>query len=193
MKLIDSIPFTLPNQKRGIFQDNFAATGAANVEHRVSGGTISRLFTGISLNATTLINSDLFISQSANSKDFEAEVLVRNLGITFDLRPLIFRYLSSAERNFIRIDTAGVITLRKTVANVSTIVATGTKTCIQNKFNKIGVRAYGANVEVFLNDVRIINAQEPAQKNNSRFVLQVVGSAVGTAKGEWSYLSIRAL
>ncbi len=192
MKLIDSIPFILPSQKRGTFQENFASTGAPS--YVITNGVKVSLPTGISLSSNTTSSCELAVPTTFSSKDFEAEVLVRSLNnTTSDLRVLVFRFLNASNRIFIRITTAGAITLVKTVAGVATTVATGTKTCVQGKFNKIGVRAYGANIEVFLNGARIINAQETAQKDNNKFLLQAVGTGASTARAEWSYLSIRAL
>ena len=183
-----SRPIALPVFKSGRWYDDFAVTGASDPGYSLVGAKEST--SGILLKATTGTSSDLSLPPWLNFKNFEAEMISRLISGTQTL--MQFRYLNGSNRLFITINSSGNLLLTKGVGGTYTVLGSISGVSY-GSWNRIGLRAVGLLVEVFLNGIKKISVTEIDNINNAGLIISSYNPTIGIAQSEFQYLAIKPL
>ena len=186
MQIIKSRPIPLPVWKSGKWYDDFAVTGVTHSGYSISSGNKIKTGYGIQLNATTATTGALNLPAWYRASNFEIETVMRLVAGT-DMS-VIVRFLDAL--NFIEISlTSSQLTLNKVVSDAYTALAT-INGVAGNSFQKIGLRAIGPFLKMYLNSKQVASVTETNNITNNNFRIQTYASIIGTAKAEFQYLAI---
>ena len=191
MQLVKRRPITLPVFKSGKWYDDFAVTGASDSRYILLYGAKDKLSDGIRLRATAAKSSVLYLPLRYKVSNFEAEVICKRIAGA-EILPLVFRYTDATNFWYIWSNNTTEIKLVKIVAGVYTTVGTISGYNLSDS-NRLGVRAVGSNIEVFVNGVRILNIVDSDNIAGNRFDLEVYDATIGVAQGDWQYVAIKPL
>lgn len=191
MLLVKSRPIPLPVWYSGTWRDDFAVTGAKEPGYFLSSGAKDIIAGGIRMRATVGGGATLDLPAWLRRANFEAETVAR-LVAGASQQVLQFRRLDGNNRWYVEFGSTDVLRLTKMVASVTTTVATITGIPTAS-FQRIGIRAVGPLIEVFVGGRRVISVSDVANIAYTLFHLSVYDATAGTAQGDWQYLYIKPL
>ena len=198
MQLVKSLPILAPVQRSNGWFEDFTQTGAKTVG--LVGGIqneVTPTATGLRLEpvTTTYRSVSLPFSFSSRFSDFETEYTLRGYGsytTSTDIN-LQFRWASNNDRMIVSKIGNNTLKLVRAKNGVYTALATVTNVPFTSR-HRIGVRAIGPLIEVYLDGVKVIAVTET---HNMRFpgpiILSVYDPSVNVARGEFGYLVVRSL
>lgn len=191
MQLVQSRPIPLPCFRDGGWYDDFAVTGAKDTGYSASLGTKTITPNGILLSASSSGTTiHFYVPPSVNYANFEAEYVVRLVSGAETY--FLFRRLDANNYWALYIISSGQFILKKYVNAVNTTM--GTISNIQYAtFNRVGIRAIGSQITIFLNGKQIFNINNADVQNGRNFTLGGWDKNNGVAQNEYQYIAIRPL
>jgi hypothetical protein len=193
MQLVKSRPIPLPVFKSGYWYDDFAVTGASDPMYTLTGGAKDKFSYGIRLRATTGTYCQLYLPILPGwylKRNFEAEAITRL--VEGSILNIVFRFLDGNNRNIVRLTSGNQILLIKGVSGVYTTLAT-TSGVTTSLFKRIGIRAIGSDIKVFLDGTQIISVNEPDNAGYGGFNFDIYDGTTGLVKADFQYLAINPL
>jgi hypothetical protein len=192
MLLVKSRPIPLPVFKGGRgWYDDFAVTGASDPEYALTTAVLIPEDGGVTAQSSGEVYGYWNLPSWYGSYNFEAEVVYKFVAGT-TARPLVFRKTNNDNLWFIGMTSTGVISLQKRVTAETTSVGSYSGPT-PTFYQKIGIKALGPDMKVYLNGVPVISVTDSANITGSNFGMVVYHAVAGEARSRWQYLAIHPL